>query len=423
MTRTRCVGIFVGGGPAPGINSVIAAATIEARNRGWRALGFYDGLRWLAQGVTTRTRELRIGDVSRIHHTGGSILRVSRGGNVHEPGDRGRVLAGLERLGVSALISIGGDGTAAAAAVLAEAAPDMRVVHVPKTIDNDMPLPGSFSTFGYQTARHVGVDLVRHLMEDAKTTERWYLVITMGRATGHLALGIGKAAGATVTLIPEEFEGERIALDDMALPIEGAILRRLADGRRDGVAVLAEGLSKKVDPMEVFRQDQIERTPKGELRLSSLPLGNVLRHRLLGTLAERGIDVQITTKVIGYELRCAEPIPFDTEYTRDLGFGAMQAIARHEGNGIVCRRGGEITIAPFAEFMDPATGRMRTRFVDTRSESYEVAARYQLRLRKKDLLDPARRAQLARVSGLSEEALVDRFEGIAVKDVELTDDA
>lgn len=420
MTDQPCVGILVGGGPAPGINGVIAAATIEARNRGWRVLGFYDGLRWLAEGITTQTCELRIRDVSRIHTTGGSILRISRGGNVHEPEIRQRTLAALRSLGVNALITIGGDGTAASAAALADAAaPDLRVVHVPKTIDNDLPLPGGFSTFGFQTARHHGVELLQHLMEDAKTTGRWYLVITMGRDAGHLAQGIGKSAGAAVTMIPEEFEQKRISLDDIALPIEGAILRRLADQRRDGVVVLAEGLARKLDPAEIVRHEKIERTQKGEMLLSNLPLGNVLRNRLLEILGARGIEIAITTKVIGYELRCADPIPFDAEYTRDLGFGAMQSLLRDEPNGIVYRHGGEIDICPFEELQDPETGRIRIRFVDTRSESYQVARRYQLRLRKRDLEDPQRRTHLAMVSGLSEQQLVERFAAVAIDEDEV----
>ncbi|MDP6424800.1 MAG: 6-phosphofructokinase, partial [Planctomycetota bacterium] len=405
----------VGGGPAPGINGVIAAATIEARNLGWRVVGLYDGLRWLAQGITSQTIELEIPDVTRVHLDGGSILRVSRDGNVHVPAVRDRVLASLQKIGIDVLISIGGDGTASAASALADAADWLQVYHVPKTIDNDLPLPGGFSTFGYQTARHTGVEVLQHLMEDAKTTGRWYVVITMGRDAGHLALGIGKSAGATMTMIPEEFDGP-ISLDDIALRIEGAILRRLASQRRDGVAVLAEGLAKKLDPEELLRIDGLEHTQTGELKLSNLPLGNLVRKRLLTALDERGVDVQITTKVIGYELRCADPIPFDAEYTRDLGFGAIQAITENASNGIVCRIGSDVEVRPFSEFCDPETGRMRIRFVDTTSESYLVGSRYQLRLRQQDLDDPERRTQLALVAGLTPEELVRRFNGIAVPD-------
>lgn len=417
------VGIFVGGGPAPGINGVIAAATIEARNQGWRVIGLFDGLRWLAEGSTKHARTLRIRDVSRIHGMGGSILRVSRHGNVYEPVVRDRILSSLDRLGVDALVSIGGDGTASAAATLARHGDGLRVVHVPKTIDNDLPLPGGHSTFGFQTARHVGVELVQHLMEDAKTTGRWYFVITMGRDAGHLAMGIGKAAGATVTLIPEEFEASRVSLEEMTLPIEGSVIRRISEGRQDGVVVIAEGLAHKVDPKSIADEEGcIERDHKGNLRLTDLPLGNVLRNHVTSTLEARGIHVNITTKVIGYELRCAPPIPFDIEYTRELGFAAMRAIRKSPDNGVVCRRDGRISVTPFEELIDPSTGRMPVRMVDTNSESYTVATRYQLRLRQQDLDDAERRARLALASGLNEGELVRRFEGIASKAHQITEE-
>ena len=115
-------------------------------------------------------------------------------------------LESLRTLGIGALVTIGGDDTAFSASCLARAAAgEVRVAHVPKTIDNDLPLPGGMPTFGFETARSVGVQLVNNLITDAMTTSRWYLVVAMGRSAGHLALGIGKAAGATLTLIAEEF--------------------------------------------------------------------------------------------------------------------------------------------------------------------------------------------------------------------------
>ena len=130
-----------------------------------------------------------------------------------------------------------------------KAAGRIRVVHVPKTIDNDLDLPPDVDTFGFQTARHLGVELVKNLMVDAKTTSRWYFVIAMGRKAGHLALGIGKAAGATLTLIPEEFRSGTIrSAHASSTPWPAPIIKRLADGRRDGVAVLAEGLVERIAP-------------------------------------------------------------------------------------------------------------------------------------------------------------------------------
>src|SRR6185436_4372603 len=132
----------------------------------------------------------------------------------------------------------------------------LRVVHVPKTIDNDLDLPPHIDTFGFQTARHVGVELVKNLMVEAKTTSHWFFVSSMGRKAGHLALGIGKAAGATLTLVPEEF-GERIAFRAIVDTLVGAIIKRLRDGRRDGVAVIAEGVVLGIDPAELAEAGQL----------------------------------------------------------------------------------------------------------------------------------------------------------------------
>ena len=183
------LGILCGGGPAPGMNSVISAATIEARNSGWDVLGIMDGFQHLIEGRTEEARPLSITDVSRIHLQGGSIIRTSRANPTvrdeaaADPDWRLHACLGsLRKLGIDALVTIGGDDTAFSASRLAEAAGGgLRVAHVPKTIDNDLPLPGGIPTFGFETARSVGVQLVSNLMTDAMTTQRWYLVVAMGR--------------------------------------------------------------------------------------------------------------------------------------------------------------------------------------------------------------------------------------------------
>src|SRR5919106_6891391 len=243
--------ILVGGGPAPGINSVIGAATIRARLEGIEVLGIRDGFDWIMQGDIDHVTPLDINQVSRIHFRGGSHIGISRANPTSSPEHMENALVSLLRLGVGQLITIGGDDTAFSAMKLEEkAAGRLRVVHVPKTIDNDLDLPPHVDTFGFQTARHIGVDIVKNLMVDAKTTSRWYFVIAMGRKAGHLALGIGKAAGATLTLIPEEF-GEKVPFRAIVDTLAGAIIRRLADGRRDGVAMIAEGVVLDVDPNDL----------------------------------------------------------------------------------------------------------------------------------------------------------------------------
>jgi len=242
MEQHTNLAIIAGGGPAPGINSVIGAATIRARLEGCQVLGIRDGFEWLMQGDITHVTPLTIEGVSRIHFRGGSHIGIARANPSKNPQHLENVVLSLLRLNVSQLITIGGDDTAFSAMKLeAHAGGRIRVVHVPKTIDNDLDLPAHIDTFGFQTARHFGVDIVKNLMVDAKTTARWYFVVAMGRTAGHLSLGISKAAGATLALIPEEFTPP-LKLKQVVDTLAGAIIKRMSYGRRDGVAVIGEGV-------------------------------------------------------------------------------------------------------------------------------------------------------------------------------------
>src|SRR5580704_9749947 len=189
--------ILVGGGPAPGINGVIAAAAIEAIDCDLRAIGIYDGYRDLASGAQPKTVDLTFDHVSRIHATGGSILRTSRTNPARDEATLERCVSALDVLGIRYLVCIGGDDTTYGAAKIAERARGrIGVATVPKTIDNDLPLPDDAPTFGFETARSVGTGILETLMEDARTTTRWYIVVCMGRKSGSLSLGMCKAAGA-----------------------------------------------------------------------------------------------------------------------------------------------------------------------------------------------------------------------------------
>jgi ATP-dependent phosphofructokinase / diphosphate-dependent phosphofructokinase len=241
--------ILVGGGPAPGINGVIASAAIEAINCGLRVIGLREGYRWLVEGDTTHTVELRIPDVSRIHFTGGSILRTSRTNPARDEATLQRVIDTLIRLRVRYLVCIGGDDTTYGAAMIAERARGrIGVATVPKTIDNDIPLPDNAPTFGFETARATGAAIIDSLMEDARTTGRWYLAVSMGRKSGSLALSMCKSAGATLAIIPEEFRGEKFDLALVVDTIVGAIVKRNSMGHDNGVAVIAEGIAERIDP-------------------------------------------------------------------------------------------------------------------------------------------------------------------------------
>ena len=311
MSQQKKLAILVAGGPAPGINSVISAATIRSELEGVEVVGVRDGFEWLMQGNIDHVVRLTIEGVSRIHFRGGSHIGISRSNPTRNPAHLENTVLSLLRLNVAQLITIGGDDTAYSALKLQERAGGrLRVVHVPKTIDNDLDLPPYVNTFGFQTARHYGVEIVKSLMVDAKTTSRWYFVITMGRKAGHLALGIGKAAGATLTLIPEEFAGRRISLRDMVDTLVGAIIKRLSNGRRDGIAVIAEGLVLELDAEDLAAVESAEQDVHGNLRIDEVNIGEILKTEVRRRLEEFGLKIAIVAKNIGYELRCADPIPF-----------------------------------------------------------------------------------------------------------------
>jgi ATP-dependent phosphofructokinase / diphosphate-dependent phosphofructokinase len=416
--------LVVGGGPAPGINGVISSATIEAVEQGIEVLGFRDGFESLVQGRADQYRRLGIDDVKAINLRGGSILGTSRTNPAKSEESMRNVLDVLRRLNVTMLVTIGGDDTAfSGSQVYERAGGAVRVAHVPKTIDNDLPLPGSTPTFGFETARQVGVGIVRNLAEDARTTSRWYLIVSMGRAAGHLALGIGKAAAATLTIIPEEFRGRAVNIDEVCDILIGAIIKRRAKDPPSpyGVAVLAEGLLEAIGEQglqaimatgQLGRYGKITRDPHGHLRLGEIEFGRMIKDRLSHRLEELGLHVSLIDKDLGYELRCADPIPFDAEYTRDLGYGAVKFLRSEESSkygAIISLVGGHLEPLPFDQMINPETGRMQTRQVDVNGEGYECARRYMIRLNARDFAEPHRLARLAETAHMSPEAFRQRF--------------
>jgi 6-phosphofructokinase 1 len=402
--------ILVGGGPAPGINSVVGAATIRARLDGIDVIGLRDGFEWIMRGDIDHIMPLTIDAVSRIHFRGGSHIGISRANPTSDPALLENAVLSLLRLNVTQLITIGGDDTAFSAMKLEQhAAGRIRVVHVPKTIDNDLDLPPYVDTFGFQTARHYGVDIVKNLMVDAKTTSRWYLVIAMGRKAGHLALGIGKAVGATLTLISEEFP-KPLRLKEIVDTLVGAILKRLSYGRLDGVAIIAEGVVLDVAPDDLTGLHEVERDSHGNLRIAEVNIGEILKAQITSRLKAFATKTTIVAKNIGYELRCADPIPFDMEYTRDLGYCAAKYLLAGGNAAMISLQGGHFVPIPFAQLIDNDSGRARVRLVDISSTRYAIARRYMIRLRRDDFEDPHELAKLAATARTSPDEFRQEFE-------------
>jgi 6-phosphofructokinase 1 len=403
--KIRRIGILVGGGPAPGINSVISAAVIEAVHSGYEAVGIKNGYEYLVKGDTSQTVNLDIEDVANIHNRGGSILHTSRTNPTKRAEDLERCVATLNELNIDNLITIGGDDTSFGASEIARSANgSICVAHVPKTIDNDLPLPGGMPTFGYETARHVGSEIVMNLKEDSRTTNRWYFIIAMGRHAGHLALGIGKSAASTVTLIPEEFPGETVSLSEVCDVLEGAILKRRTLGRPDGIAIIAEGIASKLNIKDLLNISGVEipRDEYGNIRLADLPFARILRAEVERRFAKRGEAMSIVDLTLGYELRSAPPIPFDIDYTRTLGHGAVRFLLsnsqENSGTGkgaMICTVDNRLQPVPFEDMRDANTGKTIVRMVDTENLYYDVARRYMTRIEQSDLDDEEMLGKLA----------------------------
>src|SRR5262245_10663428 len=411
MGAPQCLGILVGGGPAPGINAVISAATIEARNQGFDVIGIRDGFRHLVRRDPSGLQPLAIDDVSRVHLLGGSILGTSRENPTKSHEATQAAIEMLRQAGVTCLMTIGGDDTALSSRYISERSGGaIRTVHVPKTIDNDLPLPQPVHTFGFQTARHVGVELVRNLMEDARSTRRWYVVVAMGRKAGHLALGIGKAAGATLTVIAEECPSPYIPFATICDIVEGAIIKRRAMGRHFGVAVLAEGLIDRLDPTELAGLEDIERDEHGHVRFAEVDLARKVKAEVQGRFTERGLRVTITDKNVGYELRCADPISFDAEYCRDLGYSAVRFLIGGATGAMISIQGGRLVPIPFGDLAEHEGGKTKVRLVDVTSEGFRVARAYMIRLESEDFAHAAWVDRLAEAARLTPGEFRRRFE-------------
>jgi 6-phosphofructokinase len=374
----KCFGIVVSGGPAPGINSVISASVIEANNRGYAVKGLVNGFRDITLGEPGAVINLTSDMVSNIYNKGGSILGTSRFNPIKDQSYLDKLISGLKQNNIDKLIVIGGEGSAYLSHKLSQLNPEISVVHVPKTIDNDLILPNKYPSFGFETALHAGTKIVETLQEDAKTCRRWFLATTMGRKAGFLALGIGLAAGATSTLIPEEFTGFSPTPSDIASILHSTIRKRISMGKNYGVIILAEGILDCLDPGQDEALQKCVRDDMGRIRYSQVELGDVLIPTLKEMLKKSLLDVHMITKNIGYELRCCDPISFDIEYTKFLGYGAVQHMLGGNSGIMVTRDFDKLGFISL-ESMAGADGIIKSRRVDLSSDLYRVARSFMIR--------------------------------------------
>ena len=342
-TPVKTIGLLTGGGDCPGLNAVIRAVVKSAMIKyQWTVLGIidgYDGLIW-----PEKTRQLTAADISGILPRGGTILGTSNRGNpfaypIVEDGKTvvkdvsPTLLANIPKLGIDALVAVGGDGTMKIALELSRRG--ACVVGVPKTIDND--LSATEQTFGFDTALTTATDAIDKLHTTAESHHRIMIIEVMGRDAGWIALHAGIAGGADVILIPEIpfSEGK----------IYEKIERRAQAGRHFSIIVVAEGC-REIDGRSLF--------PCGEERRQTPRPGTVAN--AIGALIGRKTGRETRVTVLGHVQRGGSPTPFDRVLGSRFGTEAVELIARGEFGRMVCLRCGAIQ----STSLDAAVGVLKT---------------------------------------------------------------
>ncbi len=371
---SKRIGIVVSGGPAPGINSVISSSVIAGEHRGYEVYGIQDGFLGAING--SNIRRLQIEEVSRIYKSGGSILGTSRINPLESNIEKFK--RNLSDHKIDKLIVIGGEGSAWVSYQITKHLPSISVVHVPKTIDNDLMLPNQYPSFGFETARSVGTKILDTLSVDARTTKRWFVVTSMGRHAGFLALGLGVASRATSTFIPEEFEGRKPSVQEVASLLMGSVRARHSMGKPFGLIVVAEGIIDVLDPNSVPEVADCPRDHLGRIRHSEVHISDLLVKHMRSVCKSSNLDMAFYTKNLGYELRCADPVSFDIEYTTFLGLGAVRLLDEGATGVMVTREFDRIGSVALQSMMGP-DGRMMSRKLDLNSDLYKVARSFMIR--------------------------------------------
>ena len=377
--------ILCGGGPAPGMNSVSMSVAKTFITKGFRVIGLHGGYSGLFS-KNARTEDLTFAIADRYFNRGGSYLEMSRFKPTDADFENNFNLDLFKDNNIKLLVTIGGDDTASTAnrisKFLAAKGYPIANIHCPKTIDNDLPLPGNAPTFGYNSAKNEGAHLARTVYEDARTSGNWLVICAMGRTCGSLALGIGEATHCPMTIIPEMFNKTEICLDKVVKLSISAILKRKVMGINYGTIVAAEGL---------FHEFKAEEMEAAGVRFSyddhgHPELGKVSKAVLFNDLLEAefkkiGLKVKSRPVEIGYDVRCQDPVAYDVTYCTELAMGVYQLFSEGKtGCMVYVDSFGNVSPLYLADLQDPTTGKIPPRVVDINSGTarnyYDFIAHY-----------------------------------------------
>jgi 6-phosphofructokinase 1 len=366
------IAILCGGGPAPGINSVISSVSMVFLKAGYRVIGLHEGYK----GLFDRNREIEeisFSFADDIHKKGGSALRMSR----HKPKDNEFTTDFFKENNVKLLVTIGGDDTASTANRISKFLRNNNIsiqnIHVPKTIDNDLPLPAHIPTFGYQSAKQEGVRIAETIYEDARTSGNWFVISAMGREAGHLAFGIGAASHFPMIVIPEMFNKTEVTFDKITRLLVSAIIKRKILGVEYGVSIVSEGVFHFMSDDEI-KNSGINFTydDHGHPELGNVSKAHIYNILLQQKLKELGIKVKSRPVELGYELRCVAPVAYDLMYCGMLGYGVKKLFDEGRTSCMVTAAP-DGTVAPlYLEDVEDENGKIKPSLVDLEGEKSKL---------------------------------------------------
>ncbi len=368
----EAIAILCAGGPAPGINTVIGSVTKVFLNGGYNVIGIHGGYKSLfADEPTFEYLDFTFAD--KIYSRGGSALKMSR----HKPKDNEFKTDFFVNNNIKLLVTVGGDDTASTAnrlaKFLANNKVDVKNIHVPKTIDNDLPLPEGSPTFGYHSAKEEGVRLATTIYEDARTSGNWFVIAAMGREAGHLAFGIGTSCHYPMIIIPEMFNNVNPGFDRITKLVISSMVKRRILGIDYGVSIISEGVFHFMSDEEIegtgvnFTYDDHGHPELGNVSKSHI--FNMLVQRKLKKLA---IKVKSRPVELGYELRCCRPIAFDLAYATLLGTGVYK-LFKENATGCMVTADPKGDVSPlYLKDVEDENGKVKPRLVNINSERVQL---------------------------------------------------
>lgn len=373
----KSIVILTGGGPAPGMNTVVGSIAKTFISNGYRVIGLHGGYKGLFSKNPKYT-ELDFLLADSIFNRGGSYLIMSRYKPTPEDFEQNFNIEFFRDNNIKLLVTIGGDDTASTANRVAKFLTEHNFpisnIHVPKTIDNDLPLPLARPTFGYESAKSEGARLATTVYEDARTSNNWFVVCAMGRSAGHLAFGIGSAAHYPMIVIPEMFNKTAITLDKITKLAISSIVKRLILGIDYGSVMISEGVFHELDENELKESGvTFSYDDHGHPELGKVSKAHIFNELLEAKLRKLGLKTKCRPVELGYELRCQPPVAYDLVYCTELGIAVHQLFDEGKtGCMVYIDNLGKVEPLFLKDIQDPKTGKIPPRLVSLESDRVQA---------------------------------------------------